>query len=118
MDNKTLEEKLLDNWIINDIVRDEEGEITQIYLQDNWYGIVACLTYPHKGNGNKFMLRAEFISVFDRWDNVSCEVLFDEESDVEVNPNEVFELLKIDDFAYDDDDEPHLMSEIEDDYIG
>ena len=105
METKTLEEKLLNNWIINDIIRDEEGKITQIYLQDDWYGIVACITYPHEGNGNKFMLRAEFINAFDRWDNVSCEVFFDEESDVEVSPDSVFELLKIDDFAYDEDDD-------------
>ena len=119
METKTLEEKLLDLWTIDDIVRDEEGKITHIYLRDGWYGIVACITYPHEGNGNKFMLRAEFINAFDRWDNCSCEVFFDEENDVEVNPDSVFELLKIDDFAYDEDDnEPYLMSEIEDDYIG
>lgn len=104
METKTLEEKLLDSWIINDIVRDEEGNITQIYLEDDFYGIVACITYPHEGNNNKFMLRAEFVGAFDRWDNVSCEVFFNEEDDIEVSPDNVYELLKIDDFPYDDDD--------------
>ena len=104
METKTLEEKLLDLWTINDIIRDEEGNITQIYLKDDFYGIVACITYPHEGNNNKFMMRADFIRDFDRWDNVSCEVFFDEESDVEVNPDNVYELLLCDDFAYDEDD--------------
>ena len=120
METKTLEEKLLDAWIIDDIVRDDNGNITHIYLRDEGYGIVACIIYPHEGNGNQFMLRAEFINAFDRWDNISCEVFFEKEYEAAIDPDEVFELLKIDDFAYDDedDDELYLMSEIEDDYIG
>lgn len=110
---KTLEEKLLDLWIIDDIVRDEEGKITHIYLRDDdFYGIVACLIYPHTGNDMKYVLRAEFINDFDRWANCSYEQYFENEEDIEIDPDILVELLE------GDGTEPNLMSEIEDDYIG
>lgn len=109
MNDKTLEEKLLELWTIDDIIRDEDGNITNIYLRDDSYGMVVCLTYPHEGTDNKFMMRAEFKKDFDRWDNCSCEVFFDREEDIEVHPNDVWALLNIDDFVYDDDDDEDMF---------
>lgn len=101
-DEKTLEEKLLDWWTIDDIVRDEEGKITHIYLRDEGYEIVACLTYPHESNNNKFMMRAEILGAFDRWSNCSYEVLTDEE-DIEIDPDYIFDILMSDEYIYDYD---------------
>ena len=97
MKEKTLEERLLESWIINDIIRDENGNIEQIYLSDDKYNIVACLTYPHEGNGNKFMLRAEMAEDFDRWSNASYEVFFEKEYEAAIDPDEVFEILNVND---------------------
>ncbi len=108
METKTLEEKLLDLWTIDDIIRDDDGNIENVYLRDDHYGILACITYPHEGNDNKFMLRAEFMNNFDKWSNASCEVFFDEVSGVEVSPNNVYELLQSDNIIYDNNEEEKI----------
>ena len=113
--NETIEDRIYNLWTINDIMRDEDGEITQIYFSDDIYDIVVCLTYPRDEEGYllSYLLRAEFQRDFDRWSNCSYEATFEDENELKelLFPTKIYDILNA-------DSEVNLMSEIEDDYIG
>ena len=111
--DETIEDRIYNLWTINDIIRDEDGEITQIYFSDDVYNIVVCIIYPHGGNDMKYLLRAEFQRDFDRWSNCSYEVTFEDENELKelLFPTKIYDILNA-------NSEVNLMSEIEDDYIG
>ena len=115
--DETIEDRIYNLWTINDIMRNDDGEIMQIYFSDDIYDIVACLTYPRDEEGYllAYLLRAEFQRDFDRWSNCSYENTFtfvDEDKLKELLfPTKIYDILSV-------NSEVHLMSEIEDDYIG
>lgn len=88
-------DRLLELWTINDIIRDENGEITHIYISDDVYDIVACIVYPHDGNDMKYLLRAEFQRDFDKWSNCSYEQSFENEDELKemLFPTKIYDIL-------------------------
>lgn len=64
-------------WFLTDMVV-TNGKIENIYFQDNKEHpfVIGCLTAPHKGNDNLYMLRYEVVYHFDRWSNAVFETYY------------------------------------------
>lgn len=93
--DETIEDRIYNLWTINDIIRDEDGEMTQIYFSDDVYDIVACIIYLHGGNDMKYLLRTEFGRDFDRWSNCSYEQSFEDENELNemLFPTKIYDIL-------------------------
>ena len=64
---------------ITGTIRDEETYYSNIYAvskSDSHPDIVLSITAPHSGNGFKFLLRADYAALHDRWSNALYEKEF------------------------------------------
>lgn len=59
---------------ITGFVRDEETYYSNLYAMGP--KIVLSITAPHSGNGFKFLLRADYAALHDRWSNAVYEQSF------------------------------------------
>lgn len=70
------------DWLIDspdyslvDVIRSEgnRDEILNLYANNATRDAYVCVTAPHEGNNNMFLLRASRRSTFDRWGNAEYE---------------------------------------------
>lgn len=64
---------------ITSFVRDEETYFSNVYAiskATTHPDIVLSITAPHSGNGFKFLLRADYAALHDKWSNATYEKEF------------------------------------------